>query len=454
MIILVLPLLAGGIIATGVLTTSAAATGLAKLAVRLMLFKSEQLEEHLYSQWDLLVRNGFAAEPEYLEASRLTATSYAQSIVQRESELVFAVGGDGNISFSTREAAFSESELSRIRDLVESQQFGWIEFQLQGRAMVGEALVFEPFDWYVVVSDERSVVFSELRSAILNALVVLAVTLTVGTAVLLLASNQLTRPIRAVSDQIEEITQSGEYSRPVVVDRGDELGQLARRFNYMASTLVSARKNLADFATVATVARSRASAGEQETLEVLGRAAEFRDKETAAHVLRVGRYARLLGELSGLNERQSDVLLYAAPLHDVGKIGIPDSILFKPGPLTDDEFAMIKTHTTIGYKILRDSRSEYLRTGATIALYHHERIDGTGYPACIGGADIPLVGRIVAIADSFDAVTSDRPYKKAWGLDQALELLSEGAGTHYDSDLVSLFLEHVENFREILNWQR
>ncbi len=128
-------------------------------------------------------------------------------------------------------------------------------------------------------------------------------------------------------------------------------------------------------------------------------------------------------------------------MHDIGKLAIPDSILLKPGVLTAEEFEVIKTHTTIAFQILKDSRSPYLRAGAEIALTHHEWFDGTGYPEGLAGNDIPLFGRIVGLADAFDAVTSKRPYKNAWNLDQAFAMLVEEKGTHFDPRLVELFQE-------------
>jgi HD-GYP domain-containing protein (c-di-GMP phosphodiesterase class II) len=453
MMLLVMPLLVAGIVATAFLSTSAATTGIANMAVRLMLFKTNELEKQMYGQWDLLVRNGFADEPEYIEASKLTVGSYAHSLAQSRTELVFAVNGSGETTLATRPLSFSPEELERVNQLRASGQEGWVEFTLDGRRMVGEALSFEPFDWYVVVADERTAVFREVRNAAVSAAIVLGVPLLIGVGVLLLFSRHLAQPLREITVHIDQVTRSGEFSRPLEVDRSDEVGLLARRFNYMASTVVSARKRLTDFATVTTVARNRAAAGELETLEVLGRAAEQRDHETAAHVLRVGRYAQFLGSLAGLDNRQTELLLYAAPLHDVGKIGIPDSILLKKGKLTDDEFAVVKTHTTIGFRILQDSRSEYLQAGATIAMYHHEWFDGSGYPNGIAGTDIPLFARIVGVVDTFDAVTTDRPYKKGWTLQQAMEVLEAESGTHLDPELARAFIENADAVREIMIWR-
>ncbi|MBF0184114.1 MAG: two-component system response regulator [Magnetococcales bacterium] len=188
----------------------------------------------------------------------------------------------------------------------------------------------------------------------------------------------------------------------------------------------------------------------------LGRAAEFRDNETGMHVLRMSHYAQILALACGMNEQEAVLLLNAAPLHDVGKIGIPDPILLKPGKLTDEEFRVIQTHVTIGAEIIGNEQSPLLKMAFQIAYTHHEKWNGSGYPRALRGNDIPLVGRIAALTDVFDAISSQRPYKKAWPLEQALDWLQQESGRHFDPDLVSLFLANLpkilqvkERFREI-----
>lgn len=179
---------------------------------------------------------------------------------------------------------------------------------------------------------------------------------------------------------------------------------------------------------------------ERETLNKLARAAEFRDPETGAHILRMAHFSALIAREMGLDEDMQQALLIAAPMHDVGKLGTPDHILLKPGRLDADEFTIMKTHASIGYEILKDSASPYMQLAATIALSHHEKFDGSGYPQGLAGDDIPLVGRIVAVADVFDALTSPRPYKTAWDTDQARRFLVEGRGAHFDPRCVDAML--------------
>jgi putative two-component system response regulator len=177
-----------------------------------------------------------------------------------------------------------------------------------------------------------------------------------------------------------------------------------------------------------------------ETIRCLARAAEFRDDETAQHTNRVGRYCQLLAEKAELDPDSCKLIGAAGPLHDVGKIGIPDNILLKPGKLTPEEFEVIKSHCEIGRRILGDSTSELLRLAADIAYTHHEKVDGSGYPVGLKGENIPVAGRITAICDVFDALTFDRVYKKAFTIEKAVEILQEGSGKHFDACLLNLFL--------------
>jgi putative two-component system response regulator len=187
---------------------------------------------------------------------------------------------------------------------------------------------------------------------------------------------------------------------------------------------------------------------EQARLEVLDRltlAAEYRDDDTQQHAWRIGRTCGLLADVVGLGDCQAELIRRAAPLHDIGKIGIPDAILLKPGKLTDHEFATIKMHTSIGAEILSGSETPLLRLAERIALSHHERWEGGGYPHGLCGEEIPLVGRVVAVADVFDALTHERPYKEAWPVEQAVAEILAQRGRQFDPGLVDAFamLDHT-----------
>jgi len=231
---------------------------------------------------------------------------------------------------------------------------------------------------------------------------------------------------------------------------------LARAKNMLA--LHQSRKKLADKATwlkeevdkaTAEIAEQNReiAARERETIFCLAKAAEYRDPETGAHILRMAHYSKHIARYMGLPEGQQELLLEAAPMHDVGKVGTPDMILLKPGKLTEAEFSIMKQHATIGYEILNTSSSHVLKEAASIALNHHEKFDGTGYPSKKKGNEIPLFARIVAVADVFDALTSERPYKKPWSLEQASQFLRDNSGSHFDPECVNAFFTE---FGEVL----
>jgi len=181
-----------------------------------------------------------------------------------------------------------------------------------------------------------------------------------------------------------------------------------------------------------------------DIIQRLARAAEYRDEDTGAHIVRMSRLCMKIGAALGLDAHQCDLILNASPLHDIGKLGIPDSILLKPAKLTPEEWTIMKTHTTIGTKLLAGSDSELMKMAETIALSHHEKWDGSGYPQGLKGEEIPLVGRIASICDVFDALLSRRPYKKAWTLEEALAEIERCSGTHFDPKVVQAFLNVVQ----------
>lgn len=190
-------------------------------------------------------------------------------------------------------------------------------------------------------------------------------------------------------------------------------------------------------------------AREHETLMVLGRAAEYKDADTANHTIRVAHYSKLLAKKYGLNEEEQEIIFYASPFHDIGKVGIADAILLKEGKLTDAEFALMKEHANIGGDILSNTKSPYLIAGQEIAKNHHEKFNGKGYPVGLIGEDIPLSARIVTIADVFDALTSVRPYKKSWSFQEAVLFLLNERGKHFDPKLVDLFITSIDEAKEI-----
>lgn len=187
---------------------------------------------------------------------------------------------------------------------------------------------------------------------------------------------------------------------------------------------------------------------EFEALVCLGKAGEYRDSDTGDHVLRVGYSSYLLARAAGFNEDDARNLMYASPLHDLGKIGIPDNVLLKPGKLTEEEIEVMKRHTRIGAEILKNSKTRVMQMARKVAASHHEKWDGSGYPLGLTGENIPIEGRIVAICDVFDALISSRPYKDRWTDAEAVAHLRQNAGAHFDPTLVALFLNEIPKIKE------
>ncbi|XHS80221.1 HD-GYP domain-containing protein [Burkholderiaceae bacterium UC74_6] len=186
-----------------------------------------------------------------------------------------------------------------------------------------------------------------------------------------------------------------------------------------------------------------------QIVQRLGRAAEYKDNETGWHVLRMSHYSRILALAVGFSEYEADDLLHAAPMHDVGKLGIPDAVLQKPGPLDEGEWETMKRHPEIGAEILGNHENGLLGMARRVALAHHEKWDGSGYPNGLAGEAIPIEARIVAIADVFDALTSVRPYKQAWSVEDAVKFLREQSGKHFDPQLVERFISELPAVLEV-----
>jgi len=237
-------------------------------------------------------------------------------------------------------------------------------------------------------------------------------------------------------------------SKPVDVH---ECTARARNLLTMRSQHISLQNKSTLLESLVRAATTEIKAREKETLMRLARAGEHKDYDTALHLHRMSLYSRAIAEAIGLNEEEAEIIELSSPLHDIGKIGIPDSILLKKGPLDEQELKIMRRHPLIGYEILENSPSKYLQKGGEIALAHHERYDGTGYPYALKGNDIPLSARIVAVADVFDALTSVRPYKEAWSIDQAYEYIKSESGKHFDPEMVAAIVSIRSKIEKILN---
>lgn len=225
---------------------------------------------------------------------------------------------------------------------------------------------------------------------------------------------------------------------------GFELGAVDYLTKPVSRPIVRARvRNHLSLVRVEELRQTRLS-----IVQRLGRAAEFKDNETGLHVIRMSLFSQIIARKAGLGEAWSDDLLNAAPMHDIGKIGIPDAVLLKPGRLDEDEWKVMASHAEIGARIIGEDGSRLLSMAHDIALYHHEKWDGSGYPHGLSGEAIPIEARIVALADVFDALTSERPYKKAWTVEAATDLIREQRGKHFDPALVEVFFECLPEILE------
>ncbi len=294
--------------------------------------------------------------------------------------------------------------------------------------------------WVFIVLDkafiESKVVAT--RKALLNIAVILLVGATGLTAILM---SQLFRPITLLREGIKRIGQ-GNLDSPMRIRDFTELGMLGHTVNKLAVELKTSQN-------LAKAHEQEVIDTQKEVIITLGQVVESRSSETANHTLRVGDMSYQLALLAGLPEAEAELIRMASPMHDVGKIGIPDSILNKPGKLTDEEYATMQRHPEIGYGILNKSERETFKAAAIIAHQHHERWDGKGYPRKIKGEEIHIYGRIVGLVDVFDAISSNRVYRKAMPLEKVLNIMQAEVGNHFDPRLSDLFLSNLPKFLSI-----
>jgi putative two-component system response regulator len=240
---------------------------------------------------------------------------------------------------------------------------------------------------------------------------------------------------RSYARELSQAFVHSKHNRRQLANANDQLVKYASDLRTTFTNLRSAHRDLQD--------------AYRDTIFRLVLASEYKDKDTGNHITRISRYSTHLAYIFGLSSAEIESISFAAPMHDVGKIGIPDNIILKNGMLTDNEYSVIKTHTTIGAVILENSKSTILQIAQIIALSHHENWNGTGYPSGLHGEKIPLPARIVAISDTFDALTSKRPYKSPYPIGVACEIIKKERGRHFDPGLVDSFINHIDDFVKI-----
>ena len=236
--------------------------------------------------------------------------------------------------------------------------------------------------------------------------------------------------------------ENGEYENTSIINRADELGEISYAMKNMSSSIKDGIHQIESLS-------DEIINTQKEIIYTMGEIAETRSKETGNHVKRVAEYSKLIALKLGINEQEAEMLKLASPMHDIGKVGIPDNILNKPGKLTPEEFEIMKTHAQLGYEMLKHSSKPILQAAAIVSKEHHEKYNGNGYPKGLKGEEIHIFARITAVADVFDALGSDRIYKKAWEDKKIFELFNNEKGEHFDPKIIDIFFENLEEIKQI-----
>ena len=254
--------------------------------------------------------------------------------------------------------------------------------------------------------------------------------------------NRLIKPVLDLSFLVEKITKTQDYSQSVNIKTNDEIGKLAKAFNKMLQGIDKALRENQQL-------NKEIEETQKEVVFTMGAIGESRSKETGNHVKRVAEYSKLLALFYGLDEKEAELLKQASPMHDIGKVAIPDAVLNKPGRFNEEERAIMDKHAELGYEMLHHSNRPLLKAAAIVAYEHHEKYDGSGYPRGLEGENIHIYGRITAVADVFDALGSDRVYKKAWDDEKIFTLFKEERGKHFDPKLIDIFFENLDKFLDV-----
>ncbi|WP_319558929.1 HD domain-containing phosphohydrolase [Marispirochaeta sp.] len=447
LVVMIIPLVVAVIVASGTFASLESRKALVRVVNRHMAYKAEQLRDYVNSEWGILSELDLSVQEEYRIIAEESLRSYAVSLLRGKTESIIAFDGEGEVAMRIGYGDFSSEEPWSSPGAYDSLKQGWFSGVLFGEQRVGVAFDLGVFGWTVLISESEEAYFSEIQNIKQTYFWILASAIVLIIIFIAAYVGHIIRPVERLTRTVRQISGSRDLSLRARVESADEIGYLAGSFNSMISTLQESYMNLQNARDSEKEARKTAVERELETLYLLGRVSDFRDEETGEHLRRIGTISALFSRLLGQSEREQELILNSAPLHDIGKIGIPDAILLKPARLTTEEFDQIKLHTVFGYNILKDAESEYLSLGAQIALTHHEKWNGSGYPNGLAGDDIPLAGRIVALVDVFDALISSRPYKKAWSPEEAFKLILEQRGEHFDPGLVDLFEKNFSGFR-------
>jgi response regulator RpfG family c-di-GMP phosphodiesterase len=443
---MIFPVVIVAVALSGVFSSYRSFTSMTRIANRHMTFKAEQLRDFIYSEWDAISNLGLDKKPEYRPAVEKSFRSYASSLLRIETELIAVFNAEG----------MPVMRISLTDSLTDGEQLqpthlpaGWFSKDIFGKHRVGVAFSFVPFGWNVAVTELEATFFSEVRDIQAAFIWILCISIIIAAVFLSLFLGYIIKPVEHFTRTIRRITATNDLTERAQVASNDEIGILTHDFNTMIGTLESDYKRMEALHKAEKEAREQAIDREEETLRILGYLSDFHDQESDEHFKRIGSFARLFSKLLGQSEEEQKLIGYSAPLHDIGKIGIPDSALRNPMKLDSGELENAKRHTVLGYNLLSQAHGRYLLEAAKIALTHHERWDGTGYPSGVKGEAIPLSGRIVAIADAFDSLVSERFLKKERKFEDAFSFIIAERGRSFDPHLVDLFEAHFAEFRAI-----
>ncbi len=448
-LLFLIPLLACSFTISAYISLLSSRQSLFTVSGEFMNYKMQQLLNYSKSQWTNLRTSGFKDDPLYIDIVHKSIESFAEGTIRKSTEYIFAVDKNGHLVFTTGEINYNEKEGVKLNKGSLHQKNILHDFTISGKKYIGITANIQEFGWDMFLVEEKKSFLKDIVKMTYIQVLLFTVSLAIIIVAVLVVLGIMLGPIDRIRNAIHDISVHKNFSRKVKIEYPDEIGELAYEFNEMTSNLDLAYKKLKKYALDKAIASKNVFLREYETLTVLAHASEYKDPETGAHISRVSSYSLLLSKALGHSNEMQELIYYAAPLHDIGKLGIPDVILLKQDKLTSQEFEIIKTHTTIGHRILTNSSSKYLKAGAVISRSHHEKYDGTGYPDSLRGEEIPILGRIVSIADVFDALTSKRPYKSPWSFERALDYLFDKKGEHFDPYIIELFLNNISEIRRV-----
>lgn len=448
LLVFLIPVIVGALVVNSVIQGMSSERGVELAMTRLLLYKSEDLMRHIENQWSLLLENGLQNDPAYTESLRRSVRTYAATMLRSDGEWIIAFDEDGVVQFSVG-ARVADSGIQEDFSVIEDDDV-WIDEVIAGESRIGYGFFSPSLGWSIYITDIKESYYGDITLLRWNSIIMIALTTVLAAIFVILFIKRSLKPLGDIITDMHGIMVNRDFGQRVKPVQNDEIGELAREFNLMSDYLERAMSRLKSIAHMEAEARIEIRDRERETLNVLSLISDHKDPETARHTTRVGLYAALLAELRGDSREEVDLMRWAAPLHDLGKVGIPDAILMQSSSLSEDQQKIMQNHVLIGHSVLKHSKSPILRAGADIALSHHERWDGSGYPSGLKGMDITVRGRITGLADVFDALTTVRPYKEAWAFERSMDWVRGNRGILFDPEIVDLFLQASDRVQLIL----